>query len=423
MMGVACASIERASPVISATDTPLIRSAIPKPAIWDGVATPSMISFMAHSLSSELSESPRMSAAKSAGQVVRASMAGPQGKEGRWRGSAGNGGTFPHQPGQFVRQRDRVDRVADHGVGPGPGGEPAVVGPADDQQYRRAVVDLVLGLAAHAHPAGRLRLPVQHHHVRAARVEQPEQRRLGGDLDDLGVRDVHRGATPDGEPDLGPDIRVVAVHNDLHEKACYRPPAPGGRRVSTDTATDPGVAWRSPTGCRNNCFVTTATVETAPRTPASRPNLVSVGTIIWLSSELMFFAALFAMYFTVRSVTKGAGLEWPGAHLNIALGSTNTTVLLLSSVTCQMGVFAVERGQIRRTRSLLHPMSWGLREWYVLTFLMGLYFDLGQGYEYLSLVREQGLTLSSSAYGSVFYIPTGFHGLRVAGGLVAFLFW
>ena len=46
----------------------------------------------------------------------------------------------------------------------------------------------------------------------------------------------------------------------------------------------------------------TATVETTPRTPASRPNLVSVGTIIWLSSELMFFAALFAIYFTVRAV-------------------------------------------------------------------------------------------------------------------------
>ena len=163
-------------------------------------------------------------------------------------------------------------------------------------------------------------------------------------------------------------------------------------------------------------------METAPRTPASRPNLVSVGTIIWLSSELMFFAALFAMYFTVRSVTKGSGLPWPGAHLNLTLGAINTTVLLLSSVTCQMGVFAVERGQISRTRSLLHPMSWGLREWYVLTFLMGLYFDLGQGYEYLDLVREEHLTLASSAYGSVFYIPTGFHGLHVTGGLIAFIF-
>ena len=170
-------------------------------------------------------------------------------------------------------------------------------------------------------------------------------------------------------------------------------------------------------------FVATASAtKTPPRSPASRPNLVSVGTIVWLSSELMFFAALFAMYFTVRSVTNGAGLEWPGAHLNIALGSTNTTVLLLSSVTCQMGVFAVERGQIKRTRRIWNVGSWGLREWYVLSFLMGLYFICGQGYEYLGLVRDQGLTLSSSGYGSVFYIPTGFHGLHVTGGLIAFLF-
>jgi len=163
-------------------------------------------------------------------------------------------------------------------------------------------------------------------------------------------------------------------------------------------------------------------VQTSPRSPASRPNLVSVGTIIWLSSELMFFASLFAMYFTIRSVDKGQGLPWPGAHLDIRLSTINTLVLLASSVTCQMGVFAVERGQIKRTRSIFHPMSWGLREWYVLSFLMGLYFVLGQGYEYLDLIRNQGLTLSSSAYGSVFYIPTGFHGLHVIGGLIAFIF-
>jgi cytochrome c oxidase subunit III len=169
--------------------------------------------------------------------------------------------------------------------------------------------------------------------------------------------------------------------------------------------------------------VATASVTEAPhRPPSSRPNLVSVGTIVWLSSELMFFAALFAMYFTIRSVNKGQGLPWPGAHLDIALGTANTTVLLLSSVTCQFGVFAVERGQIRRSGSVWNPRRWGLREWIVLTFLMGLYFDLGQGYEYLGLVRDEHLTIKSSAYGSVFYIPTGFHGLHVAGGLVAFLF-
>ncbi len=160
-----------------------------------------------------------------------------------------------------------------------------------------------------------------------------------------------------------------------------------------------------------------------PRTPTNRPSLVSVGTIVWLSSELMFFAALFAMYFTIRSVEKGLGNRWPGADLDLKLATANTIVLLLSSVTCQMGVFAVERGQIRRVGSIFNPARWGLREWYVLTFLMGLYFDCGQGYEYIfDMIRRQHVTLSSSPYGSVFYLTTGFHGLHVAGGLVAFLF-
>jgi len=168
-------------------------------------------------------------------------------------------------------------------------------------------------------------------------------------------------------------------------------------------------------------IVATATTEVAPRTPASRPNLVSVGTIVWLSSELMFFAALFAMYFTIRSVDKGQGEHWPMAHLDLKLATANTTVLLLSSVTCQLGVFAVERGQIRRTARIWNVSRWGLREWYVLTFLMGLYFVSGQGYEYLALIRDH-VTLQSSNYGSVFFLTTGFHGLHVTGGLVAFIF-
>jgi len=166
-----------------------------------------------------------------------------------------------------------------------------------------------------------------------------------------------------------------------------------------------------------------------PRTPASRPNLVSVGTIVWLSSELMFFAALFAMYFTIKSVDTGLGQPWPQAKLDYPLATANTLVLIASSVTCQMGVFAVERGQIRRRAHWFQPwtrrfgwQSWGLREWYVLSFLMGLYFVCGQGYEYLDLIFKQHLTLSSSNYGSVFFLTTGFHGLHVSGGLVAFLF-
>jgi len=185
-----------------------------------------------------------------------------------------------------------------------------------------------------------------------------------------------------------------------------------------------GVAWRSPTQCRNNGLVATAqtSTEITPRSPASRPNLVSVGTIVWLSSELMFFAALFAMYFTIRSVDKGQSMHWPGADLDLKLATANTLVLVASSVTCQLGVFAVERGQIRRVGSIFQMGRWGLREWYVLSFIMGLYFVLGQGYEYLDLIRQQHLTLSSSNYGSVFYLTTGFHGLHVTGGLIAFIF-
>jgi cytochrome c oxidase subunit 3 len=147
-----------------------------------------------------------------------------------------------------------------------------------------------------------------------------------------------------------------------------------------------------------------------------------VGTIVWLSSELMFFAALFAMYFTIRSVDKGMGQAWPKAHLDLGLATANTIVLLLSSVTCQLGVFAVERHQVRRTDRFYKFWHWGLREWYVLSFLMGLYFISGQGYEYLDLIRHQDVTLGSSNYGSVFFITTGFHGLHVTGGLIAFLF-
>ena len=135
----------------------------------------------------------------------------------------------------------------------------------------------------------------------------------------------------------------------------------------------------------------------------------------------MFFAALFAMYFTVRQVSGPATWLQSTELLNIPFSSLNTTVLVLSSVTCQFGVFAAERFQPRRTGSVLQFTKWGMREWFALTFLMGAFFIGGQVYEYAHLVIE-GITLSGSPYGSVFYITTGFHGMHVTGGLIAFLF-
>ena len=52
----------------------------------------------------------------------------------------------------------------------------------------------------------------------------------------------------------------------------------------------------------------------------------------------------------------------------------NTTILVLSSVTCQFGVFKAEKGIVKRTGSLFNIASWGLREWYTLTFVMGSIF-------------------------------------------------
>lgn len=161
-----------------------------------------------------------------------------------------------------------------------------------------------------------------------------------------------------------------------------------------------------------------------------RPDPVSVGTFVWLASELMFFAALFAGYFTIQSVTNSKA-ESPETSLwavkqellNPAFAFVNTFILVLSSVTCQIGVSKVhgKDHKVSRTGKLWQVGQWGMREWYVLTFIMGSFFVSGQVMEYAELIQH-GLTISSDAYGSVFFLATGFHGLHVIGGLVAFLF-
>jgi cytochrome c oxidase subunit III len=164
-------------------------------------------------------------------------------------------------------------------------------------------------------------------------------------------------------------------------------------------------------GADNNDRVTAApAIAKSGVHSLTRPNMVSVGTIVWLSSELMFFAALFAMYFSIRAADHS---QWerhfPTLKLPYAL--VFTTILVLSSVTCQMGVFAAERGDVH-----------ALRRWFTLTFVMGLIFVLGQANEYRHLVSE-GIKISTDGYGSMFYLTTGFHGLHVIGGLLAFIIY
>ena len=151
-------------------------------------------------------------------------------------------------------------------------------------------------------------------------------------------------------------------------------------------------------------------IDTSRIHSLTRPNMVSVGTIVWLSSELMFFAALFAMYFSIRAAAPELWEEHTQI-LNIPYATTFTVILVFSSVTCQLGVFAAEKGDV-----------FALRRWFAITFVMGLIFVLGQANEYRHLVHD-GITISSDGYGSMFYLTTGFHGLHVTGGLIAFIIY
>lgn len=138
---------------------------------------------------------------------------------------------------------------------------------------------------------------------------------------------------------------------------------------------------------------------------------------MWLSSEVMFFAALFAMFFSLRGA---APAIWAAdaPRLNVAAATVNTLILVLSSVSCQFGVFAAERLQPRRTG--WSPANWGMIEWFFLTYALGAVFIAGQVFEYATLVSE-GLTMATDGFGSIFYLATGFHGLHVTAGLFAFL--
>lgn len=163
--------------------------------------------------------------------------------------------------------------------------------------------------------------------------------------------------------------------------------------------------------------VTTAAPTISQRVHSlNRPNMVSVGTIIWLSSELMFFAGLFAMFFTVKAQNSTG--QWPPPlestgepiHLDVPYALPFTIILVASSFTCQFGVFAAEKGDV-----------YGLRRWYLITLVMGAIFVFGQAYEYTTLISED-VTIPSGAWGTVFFLTTGFHGLHVIGGLFAFVY-
>jgi len=130
------------------------------------------------------------------------------------------------------------------------------------------------------------------------------------------------------------------------------------------------------------------------------PSLVRIGMVVWLSSELMFFSGLFAAYYFLR----GADAEWPpeGVELGTERAGLFTAILVLSSGTMHLAGHRSESGDER-----------GTRRWTILTIVLGAAFLLNQLAEY----AELEFFPTDHAYGSLFYLMTGFHGAHVFGGL------
>lgn len=123
--------------------------------------------------------------------------------------------------------------------------------------------------------------------------------------------------------------------------------------------------------------------------------------VVWLASELMFFSGLFAAWFTLRSTAE----IWPPPDVELATARTAvaTVFLLASSVTMHFAVLAA-RNEDRR----------GSVRWLMATIALGAVFIANLTLEYVEAPFEIG----SHAYGSIFYLMTGFHGLHLIGGLL-----
>ncbi len=163
-----------------------------------------------------------------------------------------------------------------------------------------------------------------------------------------------------------------------------------------DTTAGPPSTGEGPGGVTAR----TATERDVP----GRPSILGVGVVVWLASELMFFAGLFGSHFFLGSTTD----VWPppDVELDTFRALLATLVLIASSGTMHLAVVAGERGDRKR-----------LVRWLLVTAVLGALFLANLLTEYAGL----DFSISSHAYGSTFYLMTGFHGLHVFGGILFML--
>lgn len=128
------------------------------------------------------------------------------------------------------------------------------------------------------------------------------------------------------------------------------------------------------------------------------------GFWVYLMTDLLMFAVLFAVYAVLHDSTAGGP---SGKELfSLPLALTETMILLTSSFTCGLAMIAARQGKKNQ-----------LLTWFSITFVLGLTFLAIESAEFAKLVHE-GHTLSTSAFLSSFFILVGTHGLHIILGLL-----
>lgn len=140
---------------------------------------------------------------------------------------------------------------------------------------------------------------------------------------------------------------------------------------------------------------------------ADMSHIRKVAMWMFLGSELLFFGSLIATFLVFRTRT-GTG-PTAAEIFDIPFTSISSFILLMSSLTMVLAHHSAARKDWRQ-----------MRVWLLATALLGIVFLSGQVFEFTEFVHE-GLTVSTSPFGSAFFVLTGTHGIHVAVGVLLLL--
>lgn len=137
---------------------------------------------------------------------------------------------------------------------------------------------------------------------------------------------------------------------------------------------------------------------------AAANDRVMFGFWVYLMTDLLMFAVLFAVYAVLNGGTAGGPTGRELFSLPLALAGT--LILLTSSFTCGIGMIAARAGNKKQVLS-----------WFSITFVLGLMFLGLELWEFTELIHE-GHTIGTNAFLSSFFTLVGTHGLHIFSGLL-----